>query len=463
MIPMDLDWIAKVLGVAYKGTNRPVANINTDTRSIADGEVFLAIKGPNFDGHKFVADAQQSGAIAAIVEHEVAADIPQFVVQNSRRALGLLGEAVIRQVQPKTVAITGSVGKTTVKEMTAAILAKKGKVLATKGNFNNDIGVPLTLLRLSQDDEYAVIELGANHLGEIDYTTNLVKPNVAVVCNVAEAHLEGFGDLFGVARAKGEIFNGLGPDGVAVVNADSEFRDYWLSRLENKNVKQFSVKAKLDVWAEDVKLDALARASFTLCSGSDKVQLSLPLPGQHNVMNALIATAVTQPFGVTLTEVADALGSMAPVKGRVNLIEVSSQLTVIDDTYNANVQSVKAAIDLLADIDGHRVLALGDMAELGEHARQYHQEIGEYAKQRGIHQVYTLGVLSRYASDVYQQAGRHFSQRDKLLAQMTEDLSHIAEKTTVVVKGSRSSRMELLVQDLIASGQQQVIDGDKEC
>ncbi|WP_105199363.1 MULTISPECIES: UDP-N-acetylmuramoyl-tripeptide--D-alanyl-D-alanine ligase [unclassified Pseudoalteromonas] len=461
MISMDLDWLAKTLGISYQGSNSSLSNINTDTRTLCDGEVFLALQGPNFDGHNFIDVAERQGAVAVIVAHPVETHLPQLVVSDTRIALGQIGAAVKAEVAPKTIAITGSVGKTTVKEMCAAILAQKGPVLATKGNFNNDIGVPLTLLRLEPQHQYAVIELGANHLGEIAYTTALTKPDVAVVCNVAEAHLEGFGSLQGVATAKGEIFSGLAEDGVAVINADSEFKQQWLDGLGTRQVKQFSTKEHLDVWAEEVTLDALARASFMLCNKDERVAVTLAMPGQHNVTNVLIAAALTSSLGCSLADVASGLANMAQVKGRVNIIEVTSQLTVIDDTYNANVRSVQAAIDLLAQVPGFRVLALGDMNELGEGARQYHQQVGEYAKQKGIEAVYSLGVLSRYASDVYEQAGRHFSGRDQLLEQMLKDLRQTQQKITVVVKGSRSSRMELLVEDLVAHGKQLAGEGEK--
>jgi len=458
MIPMDFDWLANVLATDYQGDNRQVININTDTRTLCDGEVFLALKGPNFDGHKFIEQAKQKGAIGVIVDHAVDTDITQFVVADTRIALGTIGTAVMAQVAPKTIAITGSVGKTTVKEMCAAILSSKGDVLATKGNFNNDIGVPLTLLRLEPQHRFAVIELGANHIGEIAYTTAMTKPDVAVVCNVAAAHLEGFGSLQGVAQAKGEIYDGLKDDGIAIVNCDSEFSQYWLDKLAARKIKCFSSSEKLDIWAEDISLDAQARASFTLCTKQHRVPVTLALPGKHNISNALIAAALTSEFDVSLEEIASALATMGEVKGRVNLIEASESLTIIDDTYNANVKSVKAAIDLLSDIQGHRILALGDMGELGEDARKYHQEVGEYALAQGIDELFTLGVLSKSASDVFELPNRHFSNREQMLQQIQSSISKVDKKITLVVKGSRSSRMELLVTDLV-NGQQQAING----
>ncbi|ADT67450.1 MAG: UDP-N-acetylmuramoyl-tripeptide--D-alanyl-D-alanine ligase [Pseudoalteromonas tetraodonis] len=462
MIPMDFDWLANVLATDYQGDNRKVININTDTRTLCDGEVFLALKGPNFDGHKFIEQAKQKGAIGVIVDHAVDTDIAQFVVADTRIALGTIGTAVMAQVAPKTIAITGSVGKTTVKEMCAAILSSKGDVLATKGNFNNDIGVPLTLLRLEPQHRFAVIELGANHIGEIAYTTAMTKPDVAVVCNVAAAHLEGFGSLQGVAQAKGEIYDGLKEDGIAIVNCDSDFSQYWLDKLATRNIKCFSSSEKLDIWAEDISLDAQARASFTLCTKQHSVPVKLALPGKHNISNALIAAALTSEFDVSLEDIASALATMGEVKGRVNLIEASDSLTIIDDTYNANVKSVKAAIDLLSDIQGHRILALGDMGELGEDARKYHQEVGEYALAQGIDELFTLGVLSKCASDVFGLPNRHFSNREQMLQQIQNSISKVDKKITLVVKGSRSSRMELLVTDLV-NGQQQAINGVSSC
>jgi UDP-N-acetylmuramoyl-tripeptide--D-alanyl-D-alanine ligase len=459
---MDFDWLANVLATDYQGDNRKVININTDTRTLCDGEVFLALKGPNFDGHKFIEQAKQKGAIGVIVDHAVDTDIAQFVVADTRIALGTIGTAVMAQVAPKTIAITGSVGKTTVKEMCAAILSSKGDVLATKGNFNNDIGVPLTLLRLEPQHRFAVIELGANHIGEIAYTTAMTKPDVAVVCNVAAAHLEGFGSLQGVAQAKGEIYDGLKEDGIAIVNCDSDFSQYWLDKLATRNIKCFSSSEKLDIWAEDISLDAQARASFTLCTKQHSVPVKLALPGKHNISNALIAAALTSEFDVSLKDIASALATMGEVKGRVNLIEASDSLTIIDDTYNANVKSVKAAIDLLSDIQGHRILALGDMGELGEDARKYHQEVGEYALAQGIDELFTLGVLSKCASDVFGLPNRHFSNREQMLQQIQNSISKVDKKITLVVKGSRSSRMELLVTDLV-NGQQQAINGVSSC
>jgi UDP-N-acetylmuramoyl-tripeptide--D-alanyl-D-alanine ligase len=258
MIPVTLSWVAEQINgqlIAQQTKQLVIEGVSTDTRSILPTDLFLALEGPNFDGHKFVKQAEQKGAIALILSRKVETHLPCILVEDTTLALGLLGAAVKAKVAPKTVAITGSSGKTTVREMTATILSQRGEVLATNGNFNNELGVPMTLLRLEQKHEFAVIEMGANHLGEIAYTTNLVKPDVAAIINVAAAHLEGFGSLLGVARAKSEIFQGLSEqEGVAVVNADSQFSKFWLSKLDNNNVQTFSVEKQADVYAQDITL-----------------------------------------------------------------------------------------------------------------------------------------------------------------------------------------------------------------
>ena len=258
MIPVSLSWVTEQVNgqlIAQQKQELIIEGVSTDTRSIQPTDLFLALEGPNFDGHKFVQQAEGKGAVACILSRKVDTQLPYILVENTTLALGLLGAAVKAKVAPKTVGITGSSGKTTVREMVVAILSRRGKVLATKGNLNNELGVPMTLLRLEQQHEFAVIEMGANHLGEIAYTTNLVKPDVATIVNAAAAHLEGFGSLLGVARAKSEIFKGLSEkEGVAIVNADSQFSDYWVGKLKYNNVQTFSAEKQADVYAEDIIL-----------------------------------------------------------------------------------------------------------------------------------------------------------------------------------------------------------------
>ena len=435
-----------------------VDNLVTDSRAIQQNEAFLALKGPNFDGHRFVEQVIEKGCQVLIVDHfienidkSVAA---QIVVDDTRIALGKVAAYVKATVAPKTIGITGSSGKTTVKEMLAAILSRLGKVLATDGNFNNDIGVPLTLLRLSEGDDFAVIEMGANHKGEIAYTTELVKPDVAMINNIAAAHLEGFGDLCGVARAKGEIFSGLGNEGVALYNKDTKYTSKWQWRLTDKKVHTFSClnPTSADFSSSNVQLDDNGCASFELQTPVGTCEVSLPIPGQHNVCNAVAAAAAAIECGASLADISLGLAEMAPVKGRLNIHQLGQHLKLIDDTYNANVESIKAAISLLANYSGQRILILGDMAELGSDARSYHQEVGEFAKEQGIDVLFTLGVLSQNTSDGFARNNKalseHFSERAELTAQLFTMLEK-QQNSQILVKGSRSAHMEYVVEEII--------------
>jgi len=476
MIPLTLQQICQAVdGVLNEQAveNLVVESINTDSRSLKNNQLFLALKGPNFDGHRFVLQAMEKGCVAVIVDHLQTLpedkNLPQIVVKDTRIALGKLGAFVKAQVAPKTVGITGSSGKTTVKEMVAAILSRLGKVLATKGNFNNDIGVPLTLLRLQPEHDFAVIEMGANHIGEIAYTTDLVKPDVAIINNIAAAHLEGFGDLCGVARAKGEIFESLAADGIALYNQDSRYANKWKWRLKDKIVRRFSCFNKSDCYSSDVVLDDNGCASFKLNTHQGASYIELTLPGKHNVCNAVAAAAIALEFGASLDDIRLGLALMSPVKGRLNLTMLNDKCRIIDDTYNANVESVKAAIDLLASYPGKQILILGDMGELGADARRYHQEVGEYAAQQHLTDVLTLGVLSQSSSDAFiklnakqspQQTtlgthnnahsyeGCHFSSREQLVTYLKNILVNEQQNIAILVKGSRSAHMEYVVEDI---------------
>lgn len=447
MINATLSWIADKVKGTLKGDDREVNGVSTDTRTLKQGDVYIALSGENFNGHRFVASAQQAGASAVVASEPVQTTLPVIMVEDTKLALGLLGQAVKAHVAPKTIAITGSSGKTTVKEMTAAILARRGNVLATAGNFNNDIGVPLTLLRLTPEHDFAVMELGANHQGEIAYTTDLVKPDVATIVNAAASHLEGFGSLLGVARAKSEIFKGLGADGTAFVNADSQFAEFWLGKLKYNRVKTFSPNQRnhSDFRADDITIGLDGCAEFNLITPQGQIAIQLKVPGAHNVGNAMLAAALSLEVGATLEDVQAGLLDMAQVKGRLNVKAISANFRLLDDTYNANVASVNAAIDTLSSFSGLRVLILGDMAELGENARFYHQQVGEYAEQKGIDFLFTLGNLSQSASAVYGERGFHFSDVDSLMAELSEIVMADQRDISVLVKGSRSARMERVV------------------
>ena len=446
-----------------------IKQIITDSRALKTGEVFLALKGPNFDGHKFVQQVEGLGCSAVIVDHfieptpDYKVTVPQIVVQDTRIALGKVAAYVKQRVAPKAVGITGSSGKTTVKEMVSEILSRLGSVLATKGNFNNDIGVPLTLLRLEEKHDFAVIEMGANHLGEIAYTTDLVKPDVAVINNIAAAHLEGFGDLCGVARAKGEIFEGLPKNGVAIYNQDCKYASKWQWRLVDKNVCRFSCQQTVNkaleetpkVYSSAVTLNDNGCASFTLNTNKGSTYIELTIPGKHNVCNAVAASAIALEFGASLDDIRLGLAQMSPVKGRLNIHQLTEHFKLIDDTYNANVESVKAATELIANYNGLRILILGDMGELGSVARSYHQEVGEHAHQQGIDYLLTLGVLSQSSSDAFDVLsgkhgkGLHFSSREQLMRTLNTLVADDKQNVSILVKGSRSAHMENVVADII--------------
>lgn len=448
MIPLLLSEIAQAVDGTLIGDDIQVHHISTDSRALQAEDVFLALKGPNFDGHKFIPQAVLAGCKAVVVDHQCDANLPQIVVADTHTALGKIGAYVKAQVAPKTVAITGSSGKTTVKEMVAAILARLGSVLATQGNFNNDIGVPLTLLRLNREHEFAVVELGANHIGEIAYTSALVKPDVALINNVAPAHLEGFGDLCGVARAKGEIYSGLSDKGVAIYDVNCKLAHKWQWRLKDKKVRCFSNKDITDCYSTEITLDDDGCASFILNTAESSEKVTLGIPGEHNVNNAVAAATIALEFGASLTDIRLGLAAMSAVKGRLNLHQLNEKVKLIDDTYNANVDSIKAGIDLLSGYQGRRILILGDMGELGAEARSYHQEVGEYAKKQNIDNLLTLGVLSQSTTDAFAGNGEHFSEREPLVTELMSLLQE-NQKASILVKGSRSSHMELVVSSIM--------------
>ena len=462
-----------------------IHNVVTDSRAFKEKKpndsAFLALKGDNFDGHFFAQQVIKEGCRLLIVEYELpeidSSACVQLVVTDTRLALGQIAAYVKAKIAPKTVGITGSSGKTTVKEMTAAILSQLGNVLATEGNFNNDIGVPLTLLRLTEDHDFAVIEMGANHSGEIAYTCNLVKPDIAVINNIAAAHLEGFGDLFGVARAKGEIFSGLNPSGIALYNQDTNYSSHWQWRLTDKKVQTFSCSPmvgenKADCYSSQVSLDKDGCASFILHTTQGESAISLNIPGQHNVCNAVAAASIALAFQASLEDIRLGLAQMQPVQGRLNLYQLNDSFKLIDDSYNANVESTQAATQLLSSYSGKKIMILGDLGELGTEAVRYHQEIGHYAATLSVDVLLTLGLLSQSASDAYSQSdlystlslsqksqSQHFCERKLLMVHLItiinsvldadhKDSKNLEQALTILVKGSRSAQMDKVVEDI---------------
>ncbi len=450
---LSLSAVAGPLQAEHRGDDVRFCAVSSDTRTLSPGDLFIALQGPNFDGHRFIGAAKEGGAVAAMVMQEVDAGLPLLRVADTRQALGRLA-SIWREAFPRPlVAVTGSNGKTTVKEMIAAIFRQRGPVLVTQGNMNNDIGVPLTLLRL-QDEQSMVVEMGANHPGEIGYLSRIARPDVALITNAGAAHLEGFGDLEGVARAKGEIVEGLGDDGVLVINGDSPHAPLWRRLAGDRRVVAFGFQAGADVHADPARMQTPwggdgFRMNCRVTTPAGDLEIGLALVGRHNLMNALAAIAAAQAAGATLDEIGAGLRTVHPVKGRLCLRAGRQGYRVIDDSYNANPDSVSAAIAVLAQAPGERWLVLGDLAELGAGSRALHRALGEQARDAGIEHLYTVGEMSAEAAAGFGEGGAAFTDQAALIATLRHELPGDA---TVLVKGSRSAAMERVADALVEEG-----------
>jgi UDP-N-acetylmuramoyl-tripeptide--D-alanyl-D-alanine ligase len=441
---MNLNFIASVLSNTCSSEER-ITGVCTDSRVLKPGHLYIALQGERFDGHDFVLEAQSKGAIAAVVQKTMpGVTIPQWVVQDTVQALAKIATAYRKDISCPVIALTGSNGKTTVKEMIAACLPKPS--LATKGNLNNHIGVPLTVLDLAKTHRYAVFELGANHSGEIAHTVAIVKPEVTLINNIAPAHVEGFGSIEGVARAKGEIYQGLAPSGIAVVNDDDAYAHFWDDLLLGKKVLRFSTTHVADVYAENIHLDANGFGQFELVFPESRAKISLQVPGRHNVSNAVAAASCCFAVGVSIEEIQKGLNDFHGVKGRMTLLSGRNQATVIDDTYNANLRSVLTALEVLAQRQGKKIFVFGDMGELGDWAKAHHQEVGLEARRLGIDRLLSCGSYSALASKAFGVKGQHFASQEALVTALLEELG---AQTTVLVKGSRSSAMEKIVNQVL--------------
>ncbi len=439
---LSLSEIAEMTGGVLYGADLAVDSVATDSRRVKSNQLFIALKGERFDAHNFVADLVGKAG-AALVHKKIDCDLPQVVVKDTLQGLADLAAAWRKQFTKPLIALTGSNGKTTLKEMIAAILSQRGKVLATHGNLNNNIGMPLTLLRLREEHDFAVIEMGANHFGEIDFLTRTAQPDVAVVNNAGAAHLEGFKNLEGVAQAKGEIFNGLGTHGVAVINADDTFADYWKDSNKDREVIAFGINNEAKISGR-----LLSDGGLMISDGSKEIRANLKLLGRHNAMNALAATAATAALGIELETIVKGLETMLPVKGRLAPVSGINNLQILDDTYNANPDSAVAALDVLAQRK-NTVFVLGDMGELGDKTEQLHASIGEKAKAVGINRMYCLGAYSAKACDKFGDNGKSFVDMNVLLNELKNDVSeNFPENVTILIKGSRAMKMERAVEAL---------------
>ncbi|HRN61540.1 MAG TPA: UDP-N-acetylmuramoyl-tripeptide--D-alanyl-D-alanine ligase [Luteimonas sp.] len=453
MMPLPLSRIALWTNGRLLANGAPadmlIDAVETDTRTLdaSDGRaaLFIALKGANFDGHDHVAAAAEQGARAALVSREVDAPLPQVLVADTERALAALAAALQHARSGKVVGITGSNGKTSVKQMTLAILSQAMKACANPGNRNNEIGLPLAVIDAPDDADVAIYEMGAGKHNDIAYLTAIVRPDVSLVNNIAPAHLERMQSLLGIADTKAAIYDALPHDGVAVINADDAFAPYFAGRAQGRRLIRYGLEASADVSARDIQLEDDG-SRFVLVAPTGEAVVSLPLPGRHNIANALAAASIALALDVPLATIALALSNAEPVKGRLVRHRLGNGATLIDDSYNANPGSLNAAIDTLAAASGENWLVLGDMRELGEDAVALHAEAGRRAQRAGIARLYALGPLSAAAAEAFGEGARHFDSHEALVDALRVDLH---SGVRMLVKGSRGSAMDRIVDALL--------------
>ena len=445
--------VAGVTGGRRVGNDVPFSEVSSDSRTLGPGALFVALRGPNFDGAEFVAAAQARGAVAALVERPVTTALAQIVVPDALRALQQMASAWRAEFTRPIVAVAGSNGKTTVKEMTAAILSRMGTCMATHGNLNNHIGVPLTLMRLESAQRSAVVEMGANRIGDVAELVTLARPTVGLITNAGAEHLEGFGDLDGVARGEGEMVAGLEPSATAVINLDDAYAGYWRGVARAGRIVTFGVLAAAagppaDFTAVSV-VQSIERGEFatrfTLRCPLGERPVLLKAGGAHNVVNALAAAAAAAAAGASLDEIAAGIADFRPVSGRLQLKAALNDSWIIDDSYNANPSSVRAGLDVLRSLSGPTWLVLADMAELGEHASDSHAHMGSYARDCGVQRLFALGPQSSRAVETFGAGGEWFADPEALIRRLQSELS---AGVTLLIKGSRVNRLERVVQAL---------------
>jgi len=427
--------------------------VGTGSRGDCTRQLFVALRGARFDAHEFVAQAGRQGAAAALVDHRVDVDIPQLIVDDTCLGLGRLAAAWREHVRGRVVAVTGSNGKTTCKEMIAAVLGQVGLVHATGGNLNNHIGLPLTLLA-ARDQDFLVLEMGANHPGEIAYLTAIGRPDIAVITNAGSAHLEGFGSLEGVARAKGEIAQDLPADGTFIVPSDVPWTGLWRELAAGRRVLTCGPDADADVRVETDGIRGVwdqdgFRTRFKVQVGGRELELELGLAGMHNIRNALVAVAVARVLGVGPEAIRAGLADLKPVPGRLCPRQCPDGLRLIDDSYNANPDSVRAAIEVLVGLPGRHWLVLGDLAELGPDTEALHRDLGAAARAAGVEVLYTVGILGALAAEAFGPDGQHFHDQASLISALR---GRLGPQDLVLVKGSRAAAMEHVADAICEAG-----------
>ncbi len=445
---MQLSEPVKALNATLIGEDCPFSGVSIDSRTIHQGDLFIALVGERFDGHDYIAAAEAAGAAAIIISRPVDTSLPQLMVNDTRLALGLLAHYWRLRIDPTVIGITGSNGKTTVKEMTAAIFAVNASVLSTKGNLNNDYGVPLTLLALNPGHRYAVVEMGANHPGEIDYTSRLAQPDIALITNAGAAHLEGFGSIEGVARTKGELIESLSDRGVAILNHDDASLELWQSLSGQRRIITFGLSKEAEVHAEKIEYGRQKNGfncTFTLIYKEQRQAVSMALAGNHNVCNALAAAAAAIAADIELGQIAEGLATLKPVSGRLQPMKGAQESLLINDSYNANPSSFSAAFNLLAALPGESWVVMGALGELGENSRALHGEVGHEARAKGITRLFAVGDEAAESVAAFGQGATLFNSQVELIEAVSQALQ---PDITVLIKGSRTQRMERVVEAL---------------
>lgn len=440
----QLQEFAQLAGGTLHGTDRPYAQVGSDTRQLGSGDLFVALRGPRFDGHEFLGAAAAAGAAGALVDRQQQISLPQIVVADTQQGLSRAAAGWRAQFRYPLLGVAGSNGKTTVKEMLASILAQAGSTLATRGNLNNHIGVPLTLLSLQATHRFAVIEMGANRAGEVAALAGIARPDIGLITNAGAEHLEGFGSLDGVARAEGEMVEQLEASGTAVINMDDPYAGLWRG-MTRAQVVGFGLSSAAQFRAEDIRVNIEAqgfRMRFTLVAPAGNQEVEMRLGGRHNVVNALAAAAAAVSAGASLAQVETGLASMRAVQGRLQLKRTRSGAQLIDDSYNANPSSMRAGIDVLADLSGRKWLVMGDMGELGEFAHDSHVQIGQYARAHGVERLFATGRLATLAVEGFGAGAEWFPDTEALSRAVNAQLG---ADVCVLVKGSRSNRLERVV------------------
>lgn len=444
---LSLSELVAKTGGELIGADVEFSNVSTDSRTILPGDLYLSLIGENFNGHDFVESAAKSGAVAAVVSEPVDSSIPLLRVSDTHKALGDLANLNRNRSTAKVIALTGSQGKTTVKEMTGAILSSHGKTFITSKNLNNTIGVPLTLLQL-KDQEFAVIEMGANGAGEIAFSVGVTEPDIVLITKASAAHIEGFGSLQGIVEAKGEIIDGLSESGIAVLNADDKNVGQWQRRAAGRRVVLFSLLEgeESEYFASEIDLSLVGKLSFKLHSPRGTKHIQLQMMGEHNVANAVSAAALALEAGASLNDVAEGLASLSPIDGRLKLRDGFNDCILIDDTYNASPDSFYSAIDALMSFPGRKIVIAGDMKELGSESEESHVKVGQFAAKAGVDEFWTTGEMSKWAADAYGVSALHFENQEQLIQQCR---LNAAKDVVFLVKGSRGAMMENIINELL--------------